>query len=74
MIETYEETHYPVDEVTGPDVLKFLTDEHQLTPASLLELGDPQMVSELLAGKRELSIAQIRALSRRFGLSPATFF
>jgi antitoxin component HigA of HigAB toxin-antitoxin module len=31
-------------------------------------------VSELLAGKRELSAKNIRALSKRFGVSPATFF
>jgi HTH-type transcriptional regulator / antitoxin HigA len=74
LIQAYEEDHYPIDEVTGSEVLKFLMDEHQLTPCSLPELGDQQAMSELLAGKRELSVAQIRALSKRFELSPATFF
>jgi HTH-type transcriptional regulator/antitoxin HigA len=74
LIHTYEENLYPVDAITGPDVLRFLMDEHRLTPSSLPELGDKQTVSELLAGKRELSVAQIRILSKRFGLSPATFF
>ena len=74
LIHTYEESHYPVDAVTGPDVLRFLMDEHQLTLSSLPELGDQKTVSELLVGKRELSVAHIRALSKRFGLSPATFF
>jgi HTH-type transcriptional regulator/antitoxin HigA len=74
LIQTYEENHYPVDEVPGPDVLRFLMDEHQLTPSHLPELGDPKTVSELLTGKRELNVAQIRALSKRFKLSPATFF
>jgi HTH-type transcriptional regulator/antitoxin HigA len=40
----------------------------------LPELGDQQTASELLAGQRELSVAHIRVLSKRFGLSPATFF
>lgn len=74
LIQTYEEDHYPIDAVAGPDVLRFLMDEHQLTPSSLPELGDQKTLSELLAGKRELSVTQIRALSKRFGLSPATFF
>jgi HTH-type transcriptional regulator / antitoxin HigA len=74
LIHTYEESNYPIDAVTGPDVLRFLMDEHQLTPSSLSELGDQKTVSELLAGKRELSVAHIRALSKRFGISPATFF
>jgi HTH-type transcriptional regulator/antitoxin HigA len=74
LIQTYEKDHYPIDEVTGSDVLRFLMDEHQLTPSSLPELGDQQAISDLLAGKRELSVAQIRTLSKHFGLSPATFF
>ncbi len=32
------------------------------------------MVSELLGDKRELSVENIRVLSKRFGVSPATFF
>jgi antitoxin component HigA of HigAB toxin-antitoxin module len=31
LLETYEDTHYLVDEVTGLEVLRFLMDEHQLT-------------------------------------------
>ncbi|MBE7469475.1 MAG: transcriptional regulator [Anaerolineae bacterium] len=74
MIAAYEEIHHSVDDVVSGDVLRFLMDEHQLTPSHLPELGDPKTVSELLAGKRELNVSQIRALSKRFKLSPATFF
>jgi HTH-type transcriptional regulator/antitoxin HigA len=59
--------------VKGIDVLKFLIEEHQLSPSSFPELGNEEIVSQLLAGKRELSVEDIRALSRRFGVSPATF-
>jgi len=74
LIHAYEETHYPVSSVTGKDVLKFLMEEHQLRASDLHEIGDEAMVSDLLACKRELSVENIRALSRRFGVSPATFF
>lgn len=74
LIHAYEETQYPVSPVRGKDVLKFLVEEHQLAPSNLPEVGDEVAVSELLAGKRELSVENIRALSMRFGLSPATFF
>ncbi|MDZ7262106.1 MAG: transcriptional regulator [candidate division KSB1 bacterium] len=74
LIHAYEESHYPASPVTGIDVLRFLMEEHQLTPSSLPESGNEEVVSELLAGKRELSVENIRALSQRFGLSPATFF
>ncbi len=60
--------------ITDIDVLKFLLEKHQLTPSDMPEIGNQDVLSELLAGKRELSVDHIRALSKRFGLSPATFF
>ena len=73
LVYAYEESHYPAPQVSGFGVLKFLMDEHSLTPADLPEIGDASVVSELLAGERLLSVEHIRALSQRFGLSPATF-
>lgn len=74
LVHAYEENHYQASPVTGVDVLKFLMDEHQLDPTNFPELGSKETVFELLNGKRELSVENIRILSKRFGLSPATFF
>ena len=74
LIHAYEETHYPAPAVTGIDVLRYLCCEHELTPKDLPELGPENVVSELLAGKRDLTVENIRVLSQRFDLSPATFF
>ena len=73
LVHTYEEEHYPAPTVTGIDVLQYLMDEHHLTLSNLPEIGDKKEVSDLLAGKRELRITEVRALSSRFGLSPASF-
>jgi len=73
LIHAYEEMHYPAPVVTGVGVLKFLMEEHQLAPSGLPEIGHEEVVSEWLAGKRELTVENIRALSQRFGVSPATF-
>ena len=73
LVHVYEESHYPAPEVTGIGVLKFLMEEHQLTPASLPELGDEEVVAELLAGKHELTLENVRALSQRFGVTAASF-
>jgi HTH-type transcriptional regulator/antitoxin HigA len=48
-------------------------EEHGLKQAELGEVGSQGIVSEILAGKRELNVRQIRALARRFGVSPAVF-
>lgn len=74
LVHAYEEEHHAVPEVRGAEVLRFLLDEHGLTQSDLPEVGSQGVVSELLAGKRELNVRQIRALAGRFGVSPAVFF
>ena len=55
----------------GADALRFLLEEHDLTQSDLPEVGSQGVVSEILGGKRTLNVRQIRALSERFGVSPA---
>jgi len=73
LIHAYEEEHYPIPESTGVDVLRFLMDEHGLTQSDLPEIGSQGVVSEVLNGKRELNVRQIRSLAGKFKVSPAAF-
>ena len=73
LVHAYEEEHYPIPDATGAEVLRFLMDEHGLTQSDLPEVGSQGVVSEILSGKRELNIRQIRSLSRRFEVSSAVF-
>jgi HTH-type transcriptional regulator/antitoxin HigA len=73
LVHAYEEEHYPIPEVSGTDVLRFLMEEHGLTQSNLPEVGSQGVVSEILNGKRELNVRQIRALSGRFKVSAAVF-
>lgn len=73
LIEDYEAEHHALPEATGVQALKFLMDQHGLRQSDLPEIGSQGVVSEILAGKRELNIRQVRALSGRFGVSVATF-
>ena len=57
-------------ELEGADTLRLLMEEHKLTQADLPEVGSQGVVSEILRGKRALNVRQIRALSKRFGVSP----
>lgn len=60
-------------EATGVAALKFLMEQHGLKQSDLPNIASQRVVSEILAGKRELKLRQVRALSARFGVSPATF-
>ncbi len=73
LIEDYKTKHHPLPEVTGVQALKFLMEQHGLKQSDLCEIGSQGVVSEILTGKRELNIRQVRALSKRFGVSAATF-
>jgi HTH-type transcriptional regulator/antitoxin HigA len=72
-VERYEADH--VSSLAGDpsEVLRLLTREHELRQSDLPEIGSQGVVSEVLAGKRDLNTRQIRALAKRFGVSPAVF-
>ncbi len=71
LIHAYEEIKHQFPIPAGPEVLRFLMDEHGLTQSELPEIGSQGVVSEVLSGKRDLNIRQVRALAKRFGVSPA---
>lgn len=73
LIYSYEEENMTIPEGSGVDALRYLMEEHSLTQADLPEIGSQGVVSEILSGKRELNVRQIRGLAQRFGISPAVF-
>lgn len=73
LIHAYEEKHHALPESSGADMLRFFMDEHGLTQSDLPEVGSQGVMSEILNGNRELNVRQIRALARRFHVSPAVF-
>jgi HTH-type transcriptional regulator/antitoxin HigA len=73
LMEAWESQQERMPKTTGLDVLSDLMAEHNLTQSDLSEIGSQGVVSEILNGKRELNVRQIRALSERFAVSPAAF-
>jgi len=73
VIHAYEEKHYPMPECSGVDMLRFLMEEHGLTPSDFVDLGTADVVSEILDGKRELTVKHLHILSARFHVSPVVF-
>jgi len=73
LIESYESQHVP--ELSGDPLytLKSLMKEHGLKQSDMKEIGSQGVVSEVLSGKRSLNSRQIKALSKRFAVSPAVF-
>lgn len=66
-IRDYETRQYPwPDTATPADVLALLMREHGLGQANLPEVGSQGVVSEILNGKRELNLRQVKALAAKF--------
>ena len=72
-IEAYEDIHIPIPNTSAPAILRSLMEEHGLAQSDLPEIGSQGVVSEILAGKRDLNVRQIAQLAERFGVSPAVF-
>jgi HTH-type transcriptional regulator/antitoxin HigA len=73
LIESYEIKNIPEIEASPSDALKTLMEEHDLKQSDLPEIGSQGVVSEILSGKRQFNIRQIKLLSNRFNVSPAVF-
>ncbi len=76
LAEAYDDEHNEVPDVSGVEMLRYLMEEHNLAQADLAlaaELGSQSVASEILSGKRELNVRQIRRLAERFHVGPAAF-
>jgi HTH-type transcriptional regulator / antitoxin HigA len=74
-IERYEGIHHPIPAATGVDMLRYLIEAHRMTQAQAAAgsgLTD-STISEILAGKRRLSVKHIDSLARFFKVKPAVF-
>jgi len=73
LTESYEAQNIPEIEGNPSDTLKTLMEEHDLKQSDLPEIGSQGVISEVLSGKRQFNVRQIKLLSKRFKVSPAVF-
>lgn len=67
LIAAYEESKWPRRPPSTAELIRHLMDQHGLTRADMVPLlGTPSRVSEVLQGKKELSMAMVKRLRARF--------
>jgi HTH-type transcriptional regulator / antitoxin HigA len=67
LIAAYEERKWPRRSPSLADMIRHLMDQHGLTRADMVPiLGTPSRVSEVLSGKKGLSMAMVQRLRARF--------
>ena len=70
LIDAYETEHHPTDPPDPIEAIKFRMEQQGLTRRDLEEIiGTRTRIAEVLSRKRGLSIAMIRRLHERLGIS-----
>ncbi|GGO68218.1 ImmA/IrrE family metallo-endopeptidase [Bowmanella pacifica] len=73
LIEKYEEQNFPIEPIDPIEAIKFRMNEQGLKQVDLAPyFGTKSRVSEVLSGKRPLTVQMIRALSSGLGISVET--
>lgn len=74
LVGDYERIQYKAGSVSGAEMLHYLMELQGLNQTDLSkELGGQSVVSKILKGDRELNLRQVRALAKRFKVSPEVF-
>jgi HTH-type transcriptional regulator/antitoxin HigA len=75
LIVSWEDDHYELPEASASEIIRFLLDQRGERQRSLVPIfGTESIVSEVLAGKRELQRKHIEGLAKHFHVSPSAFF
>jgi HTH-type transcriptional regulator / antitoxin HigA len=69
LVETYEEEHFPIAAPSPVDAIKFRMEQLGLKQVDVGRIiGSTSRVSEILSGKRSLTLPMIRSLSVELGI------
>ncbi len=69
LVELYEEKHFPINLPDPVEAIRFRMSQQGLKPKDLVPyIGSAPRVSEVLSGKRPLSLAMIRKLVKGLGI------
>ncbi len=69
LVDKYENEAFPQDLPSAIDAIKFCMEQKDLRPVDLVPyIGSKSRVSEILAGKRNLTVDMIRALEEGLGI------
>ncbi len=69
LVSKYEEEHFPMDKPDPVEAIKFRMDQMGLSQRDLIPyMGSRSKVSEVLSGKRPLTLKMIRAINKHLGI------
>ena len=74
LVESYEAEHVVIPTAPPAEVLRYLMTSAGLRQTDLkVEMGSQSLVSDVLRGRRKITVRQAKALATRFNVSPSVF-
>ena len=73
LIEKWEDEHVVIPDTEPKEVLRYLLEENNLKQKDLSDIASPTLISDILAGRREISRTLAKSLSTRFNVNVSAF-
>ncbi len=73
LLQRWEDRHVEIPDSEPKEVLRFLLEENNLKQKDLADIASPTLISDILAGRREISRMLAKSLSSRFNVSISAF-
>jgi HTH-type transcriptional regulator/antitoxin HigA len=73
LIEQWENENVSIPDTPPREVLRYLLEEHNLKQKDLGDLASPTLISDILAGRREISKRLAKSLAERFHVDIGAF-
>jgi HTH-type transcriptional regulator/antitoxin HigA len=73
LIQRWEDDHVVIPDVEPKEVLRFLLEENNLKQKDLSDIASPALISDILAGRREISRSVAKGLAARFQINVSAF-
>lgn len=73
LIERWEDEHVSIPTAEPKEVLRYLLEANNLKQKDLVDIASPTLISDILAGRREISKRLAKSLAERFRVDIAAF-
>lgn len=73
LMQRWEDEHVTVPDAEPREVLRHLLDVNQLKQKDLRDIASPTLISDILAGRREISRLLAKRLADRFSVNVSAF-
>lgn len=73
LIEKWEEEHVEIPDAEPKEVLRFLLEQNDMKQKDLADIASPTLISDILAGRRQISRVLAKSLAKRFHVDVNAF-